>query len=273
MKASGLCRRLLVLSLLLFTLMLPFPPAGAQTETGTVTLVHGLRGLVADVYLEDELVLEGFSPERITDPIELPAGNYEVAIYETGSAPPEEPAISATVEVAAGDDLSGIVHATEDGDPEFSVFSNDVAPVDFGDVRLVVRHLAEAEAFDVLVDGEPIAGGIDPGEESATDISASPHEVAVASQGTSEPIFSPQTIDLPDGGVMILYLVGSGDAGSLGWLAQTVTGPESVPSVVPTGDSGLVAPPAVPWPLILGGLIAMVALLSIGRARRSLPQR
>lgn len=265
-------RRLIVLPLLVFALVLSVSPAAAQTETGTVTLIHGLRGLVADVYLDGELVLEGFSPERITDPLELPVGSHEVALYETGTAPPDEPAVSDTIEVAAGDDVSGIVHATEDGDAEFSVFSNDVEPVDAGNVRLVVRHLAEAEGFDVLVDGEPVAGGIDPGEESATDISASPHEVAVALEGTTEPIFSPETIELPDGSVMILYLVGSGEAGSLGWLAQTVAGLETAPSAVPTGDSGLVAPPAVPWPLILVALVAL-GIFSIGRARRSLPQR
>ena len=55
------------------------PTASAQAPTeqvGTVRVVHGLRGLVADVYLDGNLALPTFQPERATDPIAIPAGEH-----------------------------------------------------------------------------------------------------------------------------------------------------------------------------------------------------
>ncbi len=52
-----------------------FGTAEAQVppDTGMVRVVHGLRGLVADVYLDGTLVLPTFQPERSTDPLAIPA--------------------------------------------------------------------------------------------------------------------------------------------------------------------------------------------------------
>ena len=59
-----------------------FGTADAQVpaETGTVRVVHELRGLVADVYLDGTLVLPTFQPERSTDPLAIPAGEHLVEI-------------------------------------------------------------------------------------------------------------------------------------------------------------------------------------------------
>ena len=43
--------------------------ASAQTPTAVVTVVHGLRGVVADIYIDNTLVLPAFQPERVTDPV------------------------------------------------------------------------------------------------------------------------------------------------------------------------------------------------------------
>ena len=58
-------------------LLLSWTPAGAQS-TGTVTVVHGVQGLTVDVYVNGELTLEDFAPKTVTDPLQLPAGNYEI---------------------------------------------------------------------------------------------------------------------------------------------------------------------------------------------------
>lgn len=68
-------RRIALTVTTLLALLLVASPAGAQSsDRTTVTLVHGFRGLLADVYLDGERILQGFAPERSTDPTELPSG-------------------------------------------------------------------------------------------------------------------------------------------------------------------------------------------------------
>ena len=73
-------KRVLPVATLAFVLvsLLGLGTAGAQEATGTVTIVHGFRGLVADVYLDGTLILESFEPERATDPVQLAAGDHEL---------------------------------------------------------------------------------------------------------------------------------------------------------------------------------------------------
>ena len=61
--------------------------AGAQDDqTGLVRVVHGLRGLVADIYLDGTLALPTFQPERSTDPLPIPAGDHLIEIRAAGAA-------------------------------------------------------------------------------------------------------------------------------------------------------------------------------------------
>src|SRR3954453_13990548 len=75
--------------------------ASAQTATGTVTVVHGLRGVVADVYVDGALALPAFQPERVTDPIAVPAGPHRVEIRLAGAAPTDPPAVTGGGDVGA----------------------------------------------------------------------------------------------------------------------------------------------------------------------------
>ncbi|MGH9271385.1 MAG: DUF4397 domain-containing protein, partial [Ilumatobacteraceae bacterium] len=60
--------------------------ASAQEAPGTVRVVHGLRGLVADIYVDGALALPTFQPERSTDPLPLAAGDHVVEIRTGGAA-------------------------------------------------------------------------------------------------------------------------------------------------------------------------------------------
>src|SRR5882762_9726720 len=54
--------------------------AHAASETGTVTLVHGVRGLTADIYLDGAVALQVFQPERTAGPLTLRAGSHAVDV-------------------------------------------------------------------------------------------------------------------------------------------------------------------------------------------------
>src|SRR3954471_2267731 len=89
--------------------------ASAQTATGTVTVVHGLRGVVADVYVDGTLALPAFEPERVTDPIALPAGPHRVEIRLAGAAPTDPPAVTGDVDVTADAFQSIVAHLDSAG--------------------------------------------------------------------------------------------------------------------------------------------------------------
>ena len=76
--------------------------ANAQSpndQVGTVRVVHGLRGLVADIYLDGNLALPTFQPERATDPLAIPAGDHVVDIRSAGAAATDTPLLTQAVTV------------------------------------------------------------------------------------------------------------------------------------------------------------------------------
>ena len=78
------------------------PRTHPTSRPGSVRVVHGLRGLVADIYLDGTLVLPTFQPERSTDPLAIPAGDHLVEIRAAGAAATETPLLTQTVTVPGG---------------------------------------------------------------------------------------------------------------------------------------------------------------------------
>ena len=261
--------RILAVSTLIATALSLSLPAVAQDATGDVTVVHGFRGLTADVYLDGQLVLEGFTPERITDPMALPAGAHDVRVYEAGAATTETPVVAGSLDVTAGANISAVVHAAQDGTPRLSAFVNDTSQIPAGSVRLAVRHTAASGPIDVLLDGAPLVTGIANGSESTEQVPAAAHQVAVAAAGAADPLIPPQDAEFPEGTVMSLYLVGSATDNSLSWLAQTIAGSAGAPSAVSTGNSGLAAPRQTAVPVALVAASFGVFLVVAGRRRRA----
>lgn len=211
--------------------------AGAQEGTGTVTIVHGFRGLVADVYLDGTLILESFEPERATDPVQLAAGDHEVEVREAGVEASSAAAVTGTLSVPAGSNLSAVVHLSEGGEPTLTVFNNDLRSVPPGSTRLVVRHAAAAGPVNVSLDDTPLAPDLTNPREAGLEVPATTHRVAVSAG--SEVLLPPQDVPLQEGTAQYLYLIGSEDDGTVAWITQTVGGLQTVPAGVPTGNSGL----------------------------------
>ena len=45
-----------------------------------------MPGLTVDVYVNGDLTLEDFAPDTVTDELELPAGDYDIAIFAADAA-------------------------------------------------------------------------------------------------------------------------------------------------------------------------------------------
>jgi len=250
-----------------------FGTANAQ-ETGTVTVIHGVPGLTVDVYVNGELTLEDFAPETVTDPLELPAGDYDVEIYAADADPAaDEPAITGSTTLPAGANASIIAHLAADGTPTLGVFVNDVSEVEAGNARLVVRHTAAAPAVDVWANGEVLFENLANPNEVMGDVPADTYEVAVSATGATDPVLGPTDLTLDAGTAYFVYAVGSLEDESLNLLVQTAAVSEAVaPDNGSEADDLPVAgfgpmegsSSSIAW--MVGGLIAAGIALSVAGA-------
>ena len=71
-------------------LILVATPASAA-DTATVSVLHAVPDTPVDVYANGERLIDDFQPGTLTDPLELPAGSYDLALFPptqpTGRAP------------------------------------------------------------------------------------------------------------------------------------------------------------------------------------------
>jgi hypothetical protein len=133
------------------------PAASAQTPTGTVTVVHGIRGVVADVYIDGQVALPAFQPDRVTDPIAVPAGPHHIEVRVAGQAASAPPAAAADVTVVANGRQSIVAHLDAAGNPAITAYNDDVSPVPAGQARAVIRHTADAGPVVVAFDSTTVA--------------------------------------------------------------------------------------------------------------------
>jgi hypothetical protein len=241
--------------------------ASAQDATGTVTVVHGLRGVVADVYLDGALALPAFEPERVTDPMAVPAGPHHIDIRLAGAPPTDPPAVAGDVVVTADARQSVVAHLDSAGNPAITAYLDDASPVAAGAARAVIRHTAAAPPVDVSLNDAVVAAALsEPGSASA-DVPAASYQVSVWSPGTRTAVVAPQMATLAEGDATNMYLIGSAQAGTLSWIAEQLPNLATAPTQIQTGDSGLVADgrgQSFPTGLVLGGLgVAVAAAIAV----------
>jgi hypothetical protein len=251
-------------------LVLVATPASAE-DTATVSILHAVPDTPVDVYANGEELLPDFQPGTLTDPLELPAGTYDIAVYPAGSDPETtDPAISADgVEVPAGADATVVAHLGEDGTPVLTPFVNDVSAIPAGQARVTVRHTAAAPAVDIRAGGTVVAPGLTNPDEAMLTVPAGMVTADVVLAGTDTVAIGPADLDLAEGTNTIVYAWGSGDAG-YELAVQTISGAHSAPAGVPGGTGGL-ADDGVPAPVaalsIAGLLVAAGAGLRLARSR------
>jgi Domain of unknown function (DUF4397) len=199
-------------------------PVNAQADTATVVVVHGIPDTPVDVYVNDELTLEDFAFETVTDPLSLPPGRYDLAVRPAGAEPSEAPLLSAAADLAAGVNVSVVAHLSESGEPTLSPFVNDTSATGPGEGRIIVRHTAAAPAVDVLARGEPVFTSLTNPNEAAADLPAGTVSAAVALAGTTDPVIGPADVTIAEGAATIVYAVGSAADGNLTVLVQTIGG-------------------------------------------------
>lgn len=212
--------------------------AMADNSGGTVTVVHGVPGLVVDVYVNGDLTLPGFEPGAISPELSLPAGDYDIVIVPEGGDP-GAPAISGSATVTDGVNASIVAHLAEDGAPTLSVFANDVSPINDGDARVIVRHVAAAPAVDaglMEMGGEAYKlEGLTNPNEAQIELSAGDYYGAIAPAGTMTPVLGPESGSLMPNKLYIAYVYGSLADDTLNGIVQEID-----LEAIPTGTVSVV---------------------------------
>lgn len=249
-------------------------PASAAQAEATVSVLHAVPDLTVDVYANGEELIPDFEPGTLTDPLQLPAGTYDIQVFADGDNPDNaDPAIEANgVEVPAGANATVVAHLDADGNPVLTPFVNDVSATEAGQARLVVRHTAAAPAVDVRADGEVLFPGLANPDEASGDVPAGGYSADVTLAGDNQAVLGPADLQLAEGTATIVYAWGSAEAGNLDLAVQTIDGLHSAPAGVPGGETGAAAvgEGAPLWALALG----LGSLLALGVAgTRLVPAR
>ena len=229
-----------------------------SAETGAVTVVHGIPGVTVDVYVNGALTLPGFEPGTVTDEIELPEGDYDLALTLPGGDLADA-ILTGSASVACDANASIVAHLDESGGPTISVFANDLSDIARGKGRLVVRHLAAAPTVDLKLKWrrwtvarfEDLSNG---GEISAN-LYRTTYSASLYAAGTRTRVFGPAKIEIDRRVGTIVYAIGSLADESFGVLVQTYDIPEPVPQ---TGEVSVVhGVPGLTVDVYLNGELAL----------------
>ncbi len=254
------------------TLLVPAvlaPAASAEPRGALVTVVHGVRGLVADVRIDGAQVLSGFAVQRITDPLPLAAGSHHLQVWPTGAAPTGKPVLDTTIKVTAGEQATAALGVAPGGRPMVTVYDDKTLLPMPGSTALAVRGLADAPPnIKVLANERTLAQALRPGGQGLLQVPAGTYSVSAAGVGVGV-IVPPQDVPVATGRAVVLYLIGSQSQGTLGWVAQTVRPTSAAaPRRISTGVGPLPSPPSrTPMVLLIAPLAAAAVLLK--RLRRA----
>ncbi len=207
--------------LLVQSISLPIAPV----PNSYLTVAHGIPEVTVDVYVNGDKAIPNFAPNTVTDPIGLPSGMIEVDIYLAGEGPEvaASPVLSGEIYMPPGGNVSAVAHLTDTGGLALSAFLNDTSQLAPNDARLVVRHLANAPAVDIIANESlTLFAGVTNPNEGQIDVAAGTYGVTINAAGTDTVAFNAGDLTLPEGKSTIVYAVGDLAGGSFGLLVQSI---------------------------------------------------
>jgi hypothetical protein len=249
----------LALSVLLVALFAA--PASSQGGA-TIMLLHGIPGVPVDVYVGDEVAIEGFEPAAMQDLSAFAGATLEdVAVVPAGGERADAVIEVPSLSVPGSGNWTVVAHLDGDGNPALTPFENDTSQIAAGEGRVTVRHAAAAPAVDIVVGDDRPFTGLANGDEASADLPAGPLPAEIAAAGgdvlASAADILGQTPSLAEGANTILYAVGSLDDDTFDLYVQAISGLGTSPTAVDTGNSPINDPTSAAtglWVLIAAGL-------------------
>jgi hypothetical protein len=247
--------------------LLSGPSAQAATSTASVTLVHGVRGLLADVVVDGKTALKGFAYERASAPMQLPAGVHRVEVFKAGQAHTNA-LLDVRLTVKAGQILTAAVGFDASGGPKAYVFDDRLSAAARSTSSVVVRNVSQGTAPEVLVDGRSVSSGLAPGGQVLRGVKPGQHTVGLKVGGSW--LLTNQPVRATAGRAMVVYIVGLQSAKSVALVADSVTPATAADSVnsggLPPKESSAVLPTSVSVAVLILGLMTL-GLVGVRRRR------
>jgi hypothetical protein len=244
-------------------------PAAQAAE---ITIVHGIPGFRADVYVNGVRQLSGFEAGTMTSPIKIGGGVYDVAIRPAGSPKTSKPVLKGRLRLGTAENASVVAHLDPAGKPSLTVYRNDVSAVATGKSRIVFRQDAQAPAAVLSLDGHALPRSVVNGGELAAVVRPGNHVVTVLPRGSSTPIWGPARVSLRAGTVYLVYAIGSQKQGTIDQLVQRLQVRSATPRHIQTGDGSVFARPARDGGGMLpAGLVALLGAAAVVTVTRRRP--
>lgn len=245
------------------------PAAGA--DTASLSVLHGVPDTPVDVYVNGQRTLDDFAPGQLAGPLDLPAGNIEVAITASDAPDASAPVIGpVNLDLKAGSVNTAVAHLDAQGAPTATAFTEDTSAIPAGQGRLTVRHVAAAPAVDVWANGDVAIEGLTNPNGKSLEVPAGPVEAAVSLAGKTDPVLGPQTLDVTEGSNTVVYAWGSAENGNLALATQSIQAMHSAPGGVPTGDTRIPEESPVMWYAVGAGALALgLGAVTLTRQRRA----
>jgi len=142
-----------------------------KPTTAVVSVLHGIPGVVVDVYANDTLLINDFTPGSLKK-IRVPGGTYDLEIFPADAPNSAGTAIlQLTQAVENGKNYTVAAYLSATGSPSIQGFQNNIGSLPKpknsknAQGRITVRHLAAAPTVDIAVSGvvstdlSPISNG------------------------------------------------------------------------------------------------------------------
>ena len=244
-------------------------PVSAQADgDDRIHLIHGLPDTDLDVEIDGRLVVEGFA-FRDTHDLSSLAGTTVPSLRFLGAGTDEVVLDAGELTLPDSGSVSALIHLKPDGSLNLSIFENDVSQLAAGESRLIIRHLAAAPAVDVVAAGEIVFEALANGEQREADLAAGSVTASLVPTGEDGPVvIGPADLPLSEGTLLIVYGLGSLEENTMTVLTEIISGLDSPPTAVNTGNSPIGEGSPGLAATALGSMAAIVGLVLFARRRR-----
>ena len=194
----------------------------AQAGLASITLVHGVPGLLVDIYVNGGAPIEDVAFTTVAT-VPGKAGQNAVAIRAANAPTSSAPVLSRTFFLRRNQSKSVVAHLTASGTPALTVYANDQSPLPAGQARVTVRHDAAAPSVDIVVNNTTtLVPGLSNPNQAKADVPADSYLVDVRAAGTSTAVLDDAPVTLDRGTNTIIYAIGSLRDGTFTVAAQVL---------------------------------------------------
>lgn len=211
----------------------------SKDRNASLTLVHGIPGdslgatrdlpvqVRAYRLFDGTKVFDGVTFPTVAGPLSVRPGIYRIQVRVTGTPL----VLTRWTYLSPGENVSAVAYLTDSGRlgnpsgkpaPRLGIFTNDVSSPGAGKARVIVRHLADAPAVDVLAGGGTLINALaNPGSAAAV-VPAGTYPIqVVADANNAISAFGPTNLTFAAGTTTVVYAVGSFFDGSFAPQVQT----------------------------------------------------